>query len=258
MLRATAAAAAVAASEAAVPGATAETIEAAAAAAAAAVEAGKAHSAASAASKDAAKSAPTGPAAAPSRTTSSILGELAPPVPADACRFIVNVSAMEGRFFRSKMPTHPHTNMAKVSTTGGGGEGEGEGGELLTRLCVSAQAALNMMVRTSAGDYAQDWIYMTAGAAKGRARVSPAATTIPARPAPCRSRHGVADARAAGPPRSPRRRGAQLPNPCVSPLAGVLRAISTRLSYAALPLRVLQPSTKWMQRRASWTPSSPP
>ena len=52
-----------------------------------------------------------------------------------ARRFIVNVSAMEGQFSRdSKTPFHPHTNMAK--------------------------AALNMMTRTSAADYAQDGIYM--------------------------------------------------------------------------------------------------
>jgi NAD(P)-dependent dehydrogenase (short-subunit alcohol dehydrogenase family) len=50
-------------------------------------------------------------------------------------RFIVNVSSMEGQFQRSsKTPYHPHTNMAK--------------------------AALNMMTRTSAQDYAQDGIYM--------------------------------------------------------------------------------------------------
>jgi NAD(P)-dependent dehydrogenase (short-subunit alcohol dehydrogenase family) len=114
VLRATAAAAAGG-----VAGISPSSVEAAAAAAAAAV-----HVSASAAN--------AGPAAAPSRTTSSILGELAPPVPADACRFIVCVSAMEGRFFRSKMPTHPHTNMAK--------------------------AALNMMVRTSAADYAKECV----------------------------------------------------------------------------------------------------
>ena len=77
-------------------------------------------------------------------------------------KFIVNVSAMEGRFYKVrraildcgsvlltvafdfsrvsitqyKQPTHPHTNMAK--------------------------AALNMMTRTSAGDYAKSRIYMTA------------------------------------------------------------------------------------------------
>ena len=39
-------------------------------------------------------------------------------------KFIVNVSAMEGKFYRYKSETHPHTNMAK--------------------------AALNMMTRTSA------------------------------------------------------------------------------------------------------------
>lgn len=49
-------------------------------------------------------------------------------------RFIINVSAMEGQFYRFKQTTHPHTNMAK--------------------------AALNMMTRTSAEDYAQDGIYM--------------------------------------------------------------------------------------------------
>jgi NAD(P)-dependent dehydrogenase (short-subunit alcohol dehydrogenase family) len=50
-------------------------------------------------------------------------------------RFIVNVSAMEGKFsYANKTPRHPHTNMAK--------------------------AALNMMTRTSAKDYAQDNIFM--------------------------------------------------------------------------------------------------
>ena len=50
-------------------------------------------------------------------------------------RFVVNVSAMEGQFGREhKTVFHPHTNMAK--------------------------AALNMMTRTSASDYAQSGIYM--------------------------------------------------------------------------------------------------
>jgi NAD(P)-dependent dehydrogenase (short-subunit alcohol dehydrogenase family) len=50
-------------------------------------------------------------------------------------KHIVNVSAMEGQFYRRfKTDKHPHTNMAK--------------------------AALNMMTRTSAIDYAQDGIYM--------------------------------------------------------------------------------------------------
>ena len=50
-------------------------------------------------------------------------------------RFIVNVSAMEGQFNRpNKTHHHPHTNMAK--------------------------AALNMLTRTSASDYARDHIYM--------------------------------------------------------------------------------------------------
>jgi NAD(P)-dependent dehydrogenase (short-subunit alcohol dehydrogenase family) len=50
-------------------------------------------------------------------------------------RFIINVSAMEGQFNRKhKTTAHPHTNMAK--------------------------AALNMMTRTSAADYAEDNIFM--------------------------------------------------------------------------------------------------
>lgn len=51
-------------------------------------------------------------------------------------KFVVNVSAMEGKFYRYKSSNHPHTNMAK--------------------------AALNMMTRTSAQDYRQDNIFMTA------------------------------------------------------------------------------------------------
>ncbi|HZY32864.1 MAG TPA: SDR family NAD(P)-dependent oxidoreductase, partial [Rhodanobacter sp.] len=50
-------------------------------------------------------------------------------------KHIVNVSAMEGQFYRSfKTTRHPHTNMAK--------------------------AALNMMTRTSATDYHNDGIHM--------------------------------------------------------------------------------------------------
>ncbi|KAJ3324279.1 hypothetical protein HDV06_000318 [Boothiomyces sp. JEL0866] len=51
-------------------------------------------------------------------------------------RYIVNVSAMEGTFYRTKTTNHAHTNMAK--------------------------AALNMMTRTSGADYAKDGIYMCA------------------------------------------------------------------------------------------------
>jgi NAD(P)-dependent dehydrogenase (short-subunit alcohol dehydrogenase family) len=50
-------------------------------------------------------------------------------------KHIVNVSAMEGQFYRTfKTDKHPHTNMAK--------------------------AALNMMTRTSAADYVRDGIHM--------------------------------------------------------------------------------------------------
>ncbi len=52
-------------------------------------------------------------------------------------KHIVNVSAVEGQFYRnSKTTRHPHTNMAK--------------------------AALNMMTRTSAADYHNDGIHMNA------------------------------------------------------------------------------------------------
>eukprot|EP00466_Bigelowiella_natans_P012972 jgi/Bigna1/133049/aug1.20_g7757 len=49
-------------------------------------------------------------------------------------KFIINVSAMEGKFYRHKTANHPHTNMAK--------------------------AALNMMTRTAASGYAEDFIFM--------------------------------------------------------------------------------------------------
>jgi NAD(P)-dependent dehydrogenase (short-subunit alcohol dehydrogenase family) len=49
-------------------------------------------------------------------------------------RYIVNVTAMEGTFYRYKSPNHPHTNMAKAS--------------------------LNMLTRTSAADYVNSGIYM--------------------------------------------------------------------------------------------------
>jgi NAD(P)-dependent dehydrogenase (short-subunit alcohol dehydrogenase family) len=52
-----------------------------------------------------------------------------------ADKHIVNVSAMEGQFYRTyKSDKHPHTNMAKAS--------------------------LNMMTRTSAADYVEDGIHM--------------------------------------------------------------------------------------------------
>eukprot|EP00051_Salpingoeca_urceolata_P015807 m.206764 g.206764 ORF g.206764 m.206764 type:complete len:362 (-) comp18506_c1_seq2:1459-2544(-) len=51
-------------------------------------------------------------------------------------KFVINVSAMEGKFYRKKTPHHPHTNMAK--------------------------AALNMMTRTSAADFAKSRVFMNA------------------------------------------------------------------------------------------------
>lgn len=49
-------------------------------------------------------------------------------------KFIINVSAMEGKFYRAKTPYHPHTNMAK--------------------------AGLNMMTKTCAEDYSKSNIFM--------------------------------------------------------------------------------------------------
>jgi NAD(P)-dependent dehydrogenase (short-subunit alcohol dehydrogenase family) len=55
----------------------------------------------------------------------------------DPAKHVVMVSAMEGQFYREhKTDRHPHTNMAK--------------------------AALNMLVRTSAADYARDGIHLNA------------------------------------------------------------------------------------------------
>ena len=51
-------------------------------------------------------------------------------------RYVINVSAMEGQFYRFKSAKHPHTNMAKAS--------------------------LNMMTRTAAQGYAKARIYMNA------------------------------------------------------------------------------------------------
>jgi NAD(P)-dependent dehydrogenase (short-subunit alcohol dehydrogenase family) len=54
-----------------------------------------------------------------------------------AHKHVVNVSAVEGQFYRlCKTTKHPHTNMAK--------------------------AALNMLTRTSAPDYQRDGIHMNA------------------------------------------------------------------------------------------------
>lgn len=57
-------------------------------------------------------------------------------VSAQNCSFIVNVSSMEGKFYRPKTIFHSHTNMAK--------------------------AALNMLTRTASMDYQSSNIYMSA------------------------------------------------------------------------------------------------
>jgi NAD(P)-dependent dehydrogenase (short-subunit alcohol dehydrogenase family) len=57
-------------------------------------------------------------------------------VSASNCSFIVNVSSMEGKFYRPKTVFHSHTNMAK--------------------------AALNMLTRTASMDYQSSNVYMSA------------------------------------------------------------------------------------------------
>jgi NAD(P)-dependent dehydrogenase (short-subunit alcohol dehydrogenase family) len=72
-------------------------------------------------------------AAAPFILVQSLLPGL---LAASGNRFVVNASAMEGKFYRPKTPFHPHTNMAK--------------------------AALNQWTRTSGGQLAKSNIFMTA------------------------------------------------------------------------------------------------
>jgi NAD(P)-dependent dehydrogenase (short-subunit alcohol dehydrogenase family) len=72
-------------------------------------------------------------AAAPFILVQNLLGMLRA---ASGDKFVVNASAMEGKFYRNKTPFHPHTNMAK--------------------------AALNQWVRTSSGQLAKENIFMTA------------------------------------------------------------------------------------------------
>jgi NAD(P)-dependent dehydrogenase (short-subunit alcohol dehydrogenase family) len=83
----------------------------------------------------------TAPFVMTSRLKPLMIRSAAPPAgtatSADAARHVVLVSAMEGQFYREhKTDKHPHTNMGK--------------------------AALNMLVRTSAPDYARDGIYLNA------------------------------------------------------------------------------------------------
>jgi len=65
----------------------------------------------------------------------SLCSRLKPTLQRKARAFVINVSAMEAKFHRLKTFYHPHTNAAK--------------------------AALNMLTRTSAADYARDCIFMS-------------------------------------------------------------------------------------------------
>jgi NAD(P)-dependent dehydrogenase (short-subunit alcohol dehydrogenase family) len=83
----------------------------------------------------------TAPFVMTARLKSLMLRERAAPAgtgtSADPAKHVVLVSAVEGQFYREhKTDRHPHTNMAK--------------------------AALNMIVRTSAADYARDGIFLNA------------------------------------------------------------------------------------------------
>ncbi|KAJ3177474.1 hypothetical protein HDU87_004493 [Geranomyces variabilis] len=70
------------------------------------------------------------------RTRSPVVDGAAAAEDGEWDKFIVNVSAMEGQFYRNKTIFHPHTNMAK--------------------------AALNMMTRTASAGFAAVNIFMTA------------------------------------------------------------------------------------------------
>lgn len=50
--------------------------------------------------------------------------------------FVINVSSMEGKFSRTKKPTHPHTNMAKASMN------------MLTRTCATEYAKSNIFMNS--------------------------------------------------------------------------------------------------------------
>ena len=51
-------------------------------------------------------------------------------------RFVVNVSAMEGKFYRYKTPNHPHTNMAKAALN------------MMTRTCAEELAACGILMNS--------------------------------------------------------------------------------------------------------------
>ena len=51
-------------------------------------------------------------------------------------KWVVNVSAMEGKFYRYKTPKHPHTNMAKAALN------------MMTRTCAEALAAENIYMNS--------------------------------------------------------------------------------------------------------------
>jgi NAD(P)-dependent dehydrogenase (short-subunit alcohol dehydrogenase family) len=77
-------------------------------------------------------------------------------------KFIVNVSAMEGQFYRYKTDRHPHTNMAKARCPCNPTSPYVHAARLTINIpFFGHQAALNMMTRTSGPDYAADGIYMT-------------------------------------------------------------------------------------------------
>ena len=55
----------------------------------------------------------------------------------DQPRFVVNVSAMEGKFYRYKTPNHPHTNMAKAALN------------MMTRTCAHELRATSAILMNS-------------------------------------------------------------------------------------------------------------
>ncbi|RHY28255.1 hypothetical protein DYB32_006108 [Aphanomyces invadans] len=68
-------------------------------------------------------------------------------------KYIINVSAMEGKFYRYKTPNHPHTNSTCI-------EDQASKYSSSVRCAVVAKAALNMMTRTCAEELSKYGIYM--------------------------------------------------------------------------------------------------
>ena len=72
-------------------------------------------------------------------------------------RFVVNVSAMEGKFYRYKSPNHPHTNMAKAALN------------MMTRTCAEELAACSIFMNSVDTGWINDEKPLAAAAAHAEA-----------------------------------------------------------------------------------------